>query len=298
VVTYAIPPKARPIVVGNLFSRLVSKCAATLVAVDVWNYLKPLQLALSKKGSEARVHATRAYCKAHKGHRVVVLQLDFENAYNRVCCSHALHCLLEVAPGAAWYCYWKYAQPSRLAFGPYLLSSSEGTHQGDPMSSILFALAMHVLVMEVKEHWPALDSGAFMDDWDLSGNPEDADAAFWYILKCGPKVGCHLNPSKCCTIWLDGIDAVHLFPKVPQVLDGNFKCLKSPIGSAAFCQEVAEAVRTHGKAVLHAISWLSDLHAAYFLFKFCAGFPRMVYLMHTVPPTLIMEVLLKFDDAV
>jgi len=183
---------------------------------------------------EARVHATWAYCKAHNGHRVVVLQLDFENAYNHVCCSHALHRLLDVAPGAAQYCYWKYAQPSRLAFGPYLLSSSEGTHQGDHMSSILFALAMHVLVMEVKERWPALDSGAFMGDWDLSGNLEDADAAFWYILKRGSKVGCHLNPSKCCTIWLDGIDAVHLFPKVPRVLDGNFKCLKSPIGSAAF----------------------------------------------------------------
>jgi len=118
---YAIPPKARPIVVGNLFSTLVSKCAATLVAVDVWNYLEPLQLALSKKGAEARVHATWAYCKAHNRHRVVVLQLDFENAYNHVCCSHALHCLLEVAPGAAQYCYWKYAQPSRLAFGPYHL---------------------------------------------------------------------------------------------------------------------------------------------------------------------------------
>jgi len=94
------------------------------------------------------------------------------------------------------------------------------------------------------------------------------------------------------------VPCLPILPQVPRVLDGNFKCLKSPIGSAAFCQEVAEVVRTHGKAVLHAISRLSDLHAAYFLFKFCAGFLRMVYLMRTVPPALIMEVLLKFDDAV
>jgi len=43
---YALPPKGRPIVVGNLYSRLVSKCAAAISVEDARIYLEPLQLAL------------------------------------------------------------------------------------------------------------------------------------------------------------------------------------------------------------------------------------------------------------
>jgi len=47
---YALPPKGRPIVVGNLYSRLVSKCAAAISVEDSRSYLEPLQLALSRRG--------------------------------------------------------------------------------------------------------------------------------------------------------------------------------------------------------------------------------------------------------
>jgi len=39
--------------------------------------LEPLQLALSRRGAEARVHAMQAFPDAHLGQQVAVLQLDF-----------------------------------------------------------------------------------------------------------------------------------------------------------------------------------------------------------------------------
>jgi len=48
---------------------------------------------------------------------------------------------------------------------------------------MLFALGMHVLIKGVREHWPTLLSGAYMDDWDLGGPPEDLNGAFSYILR-------------------------------------------------------------------------------------------------------------------
>jgi len=114
--------------------------------------------------------------------------------------------LLIVAPGVARYCYWKYVRPSKLAFGSYTIKSTEGTHQGDPMSPMLFALGMHVLIKEVREHWTTLFSGVYMDDWDFGGPPEELDRAFSYILKRGPEIGCYLNPGKCCVILLNGTD--------------------------------------------------------------------------------------------
>jgi len=87
-----------------------------------------------------------------------------------------------------------------------------------------------VLIKEVRDHWPTLFSGAYMDDWDLGGPLEELNRAFSYILERGPEIGCYLNPGKCCVILLNGTDLQDMLLSVPEVLNGNFQCLKSPIG--------------------------------------------------------------------
>jgi len=272
---------------------LVSKCAAAISVEDARSYLEPLQLALSRRGAEARVHAMQAFYDDHLGQQVAVLQLDLENAYNCISHNHMLQQLLIVAPGVARYCYWKYVRPSKLTFGSYIIESTECS---DPMSPMLFALGMHVLIKEVRECWPTLFSGAYMDDWDLGGPPEELNRAFSYILKRGPEIGCYLNPGKCCVVLLNGTDLQDMLLGVPQVLNGNFKCLKSPIGDRELCRKIAKEVQKHTGIILHAITKLSDLHAAYFLLKYCTGYPFMVYLMCTVPSCTIMDILEEFDD--
>jgi len=60
--------------------------------------------------------------------------------------------------------------------------------------------------------------------------------------------------------------------------------------------KIAKEVQKQTGIILHAITKLSDRHAAYFLLKYCTGYPCMVYLMCTVPPCTIMDVLEEFDD--
>jgi len=46
--------------------------------------------------------------------------------------------------------------------------------------------------------------------------------------------------------------------------------------------------------ILEAIEQFDNLHAAYSLFCYCATFPRLVFLMHPVPPEWITEQLKEF----
>jgi hypothetical protein len=54
---HAIPPKLRPVVVGNLFSQLVSRCANASAKTALREYLEPHQLVVSSLGAEAWIHA-------------------------------------------------------------------------------------------------------------------------------------------------------------------------------------------------------------------------------------------------
>jgi len=62
-----------------------------------------------------------------------------------------------------------------------------------------------------------------------------------------------------------------------------------------FCRKIAKEVQKQTGIILNAITKLSDLHAAYFLLKYCTGYPCMVYLICT-PSCTIMDILEEFDD--
>jgi len=72
-----------------------------------------------------------------------------------------------VAPGVARYCYWKYARRFKLAFGSYIIESTEGTHQGDPMSPMLFALGMRTVpsctIMDILEEFDDMSRHTFSE---------------------------------------------------------------------------------------------------------------------------------------
>ena len=72
----------RPIAVGNLERRLISKCAAFSLSQKAAQFLAPYQLGVGVKGGcEALVHAVREALKQDPSK--LLLQVDLINAFNK-----------------------------------------------------------------------------------------------------------------------------------------------------------------------------------------------------------------------
>lgn len=75
----------RPIVVGNTFRRLTSKLACWSVRSDMASKFAPRQVGFGINGGcEAAAHATRTFIKKNSHRKVVIVKIDFQNAFNEV----------------------------------------------------------------------------------------------------------------------------------------------------------------------------------------------------------------------
>ena len=108
----------RPIAVGEVFRRLVSKCCCTALMEQMRTHLSPTQVGVATKGgAEAVTHAVRRLASDF-GHlpSKVVLKVDNQNAFN---CIHRDKFLLAVYQHFpdiySWVAYC-YAEPIYLPF--------------------------------------------------------------------------------------------------------------------------------------------------------------------------------------
>ena len=124
----------RPIGVGEVLRRIISKCVMKIVKPEVLEVSGSLQLCAGQPaGSEAAVHAMRNIFDADGTD--AVLLTDASNAFNALNRAAALHNSSVLCPSIAVYAINTYRLPSRLfVVGGQELKSSEGTTQGDPLS--------------------------------------------------------------------------------------------------------------------------------------------------------------------
>jgi len=97
---------------------------------------------------------------------------------------------------------------------------------------------------------------------------------------------------------LDGQDHPDLLPGIPRNLSANFVFVGSPIGTSDFCNEIACKMVEETRLILEDISQFDDLHASFLLFCYCTAYPRMVFLMSTIPHTYILLALQEFDELI
>ncbi|GJU01065.1 hypothetical protein Tco_1111403 [Tanacetum coccineum] len=120
----------RPIAVGTIWRRLVSKVSATMIGHSFDGYLVGLQFGVGVPGGgEAILHAVN-HLDEYRGDDVglSMLLVDFQNAFN----------LVE-------FCYSSLA---RLYYEEHSLWSCQGVQQGDPL---LLSLVLHPLICKVLE---------------------------------------------------------------------------------------------------------------------------------------------------
>ena len=142
----------RPIAVGNTIRRLVSKCIAYAVAARAAAFLRPYQFGVGVRGGcEGIIHATRILQgdeEVPDGSKWLV-QVDLQNAFNLVDRSKMFEEVRRHMPDISHWVESIYSVEAVLNLGDSTISSTTGVHQGDPLASLLFALALHPVIMAI-----------------------------------------------------------------------------------------------------------------------------------------------------
>ena len=145
----------RPIAVGNLIQRLVSKVFATALADKAAAFLKPHQLGVGVAGGcEAATHAVRQALQEEPSSWV--LQCDLVNAFNQVDRSHMLQAVAEQFPECLPWAITCYSQDSHLQFGNTSITSSTGLKQGCPLAATFFCATLQPVVQIIQDEVPTL----------------------------------------------------------------------------------------------------------------------------------------------
>ena len=129
-------PGVRPIGIGEVPRRIISKAVLWMFSTDIESAAGPLQTSAGQLGGcEAAIHAMPEiyHCSETEG----VLLVDAENAFNRLNRSAALHNIQRVCPPLGTVLSNCYKHPIRVVIpGSGEISSSEGTTQGDPLAMV------------------------------------------------------------------------------------------------------------------------------------------------------------------
>ena len=288
----------RPIAVGEIWRRILGKQVALAMKNQAAEYLKPNQFGVGVAGGgEAIVHATASIVHQHRDNpNLSVLQIDFTNAFNTVSRDAIFREIAEHFPDILNYVQFCYANKSSLFTGQDVVYSFTGVQQGDPLGPLLYSIVLQALVTKIKLAFPELIANLwFLDDGLIIGTPADLCSVLHLIGRDGQADGLHLNLNKCSLWWHEQVADWIAFPATVKRLTEGTVVLGSPIGSEAFVKEyAADKVETLVQ-LLRKVDALNDPQIELLLLRACTGFPRIVHLLRTAPPTLLSDALGTFD---
>ena len=302
----------RPIAVGNLMRRLTSKCFMYGVADKAANLLGPHQLGVGVRGGlEAIIHSLRHVVTEQQDDNLMVLQLDFMNAFN--CCDRdsAFRVVEEVFPECLKWVLTCYGSEAELIFGSTIIYSRTGFHQGDPLASLLFSLTLQPIVDKIMQQVPSLLLNEwYLDDGAAVGNKEELQRVVDIILEHGPARGLFLStattsPRPKSTVWSPNTTSAavptNLDPLergVPLVVEEGIVLLGSPIGSMEFEKQTINLRVEKVRELTTRLPLMQDAHSEFVLLRSCLSIPKIMFTLRTTDPYPHQSQWKNFDSIV
>ena len=295
----------RPIAVGELLRRLVSRAFCTLPEMKERIqkcFLEVNQLGVGVRGgAEAAVQCVKLRLRlAGKAERMVVLKLDFENAYNSVSREVIFEELQAGFPELVPWFVFCYGQESRLMCQGRVLpfGGAQGVQQGDPLGPFLFSIAMRRCCKRLLTDLPSSLSVWYLDDGTVVGPEKDVVQAWNIVQEEAKRVDLKVNVKK-CEVWSnDGSKFSRLPEGVIRCGAEGFDLLGCPVGTPAFCNEAVMRRVEKIADALQRLEHINDPQVEYLLIRSCLGIPKLAFALRASPPGFIRQGARCFDGLI
>ena len=138
-------PGVRPIGMGEVLRRIIGKTITQCIKSDFKNLGKNFQLCLGQKcGIEYAIHSLRK--ELEKPETEAILLIDAENSFNSLNRELALKNVEIFCPALHHSLANSYKHPSNLYVNNTVLTSTEGTTQGDPLAMAMYGIRIVPLI--------------------------------------------------------------------------------------------------------------------------------------------------------
>lgn len=176
-------------------------------------------------------------------HMVSTASMVFDWYKNWVNRAAVLTAVSEHFPALSRWATWCYQRPTRLQFAEWVVESSAGVQQGDPLGPLLFAVAIQPLARDLCN--AGLDIAVhYLDDGILAGDVAAVSRALRLVEARAATIGLTLNLAKCELVAAGSTDIAALHCHFPDSLlrdaegsnkvQRDFELLGAAVGDAAF----------------------------------------------------------------
>lgn len=296
----------RPIAIGSVYRRIAAKVAVSCVSSRIGAELRPAQLGVAtRSGCEAAVHAVRSFvtATAESNQQEVIVKLDMANAFNTVRRDSMLEAVRSRLPAIYPLVWQSYSSASPLYIDNKKIWSRTGIQQGDPLSSLLFSLA----VDDVAKTADTDINVWYLDDATLGGPLELVTRNIQRITTSLEKLGLKINSTKCEAILL-GADVSYwrntametlrtVLPDVRETDVHSMQLLGSPICAEQVREQLLSGEQMVSRLVQR-VQKLEEAHQAFFLLKNYVSAPRLLYLLRSAPAYQHPSLLARIDEVV
>ena len=289
----------RPIGVGEVVRRVISKSVMKVVKPDVMSASGSLQLCAGQpSGSEAAIHAMRNIFD--EDDTEAILLIDASNAFNSLNRAAALNNIRILCPMVATYAINTYRLPIRLfVLGGQEMKSSEGTTRGDPLSMALYAISLQPLITRL--HITSSTKQCWFAD-DASGAGTAIQLKKWWdtLIEDGPEYGYHPKDDKCWLITKPEKEEIirEIFKETEiNITTEGKRHLGAVVGSRSYLNEyVNEKVEEWVKEIINLADFaITQTQESYAVYTFGLKH-RWTYFLRTLPD--IQDLLQPLEEAI
>jgi hypothetical protein len=302
----------RPIAIGDSLLRLLLRVLNAKYAPDVGRLLEPLQVAVGTSGG-CEVMAAMAQETFSLDN--YTLALDLHSAFNQVWRRAIAEGLREHAPFLLPIFKLLYGRASELRANAregramFVGLSSRGCKQGDPLSMLYFAVAIHAWLRSVNEiviarHAVAApditpSTMAYADDIALGGDPTVLCACLPVITdSLLATTGLHVTVNKCKLLGAAEFAPPEEGPVIPVVHNGAV-LVGVPIGTQGYQRSESSRLLTKAARCASIVSEspLVSSQGKFALLSNCVN-AKPQYLCRNIHPSIIEDSIRTFDRAI
>jgi hypothetical protein len=201
--------KLRPIGINEVFVNILAKIVLGKLKGKIIQSLHPHDFGYGRQGgTENVIQAVNALFRKRidSGENFILLQLDFENAFNGVFRKAIFDRIRQVCPELLPFARYRYRDLKVFfldALDEFKIDSKAGVSQGCPCSPALFQMVMTQVLEEVRK-MPEVVVLSYLDDVSLIFKSlTQAWEAFTKVQESAAKVGLRLNIKKSNLFWLN-----------------------------------------------------------------------------------------------